>query len=387
MHELDERLLPPNGAFAVPTRATVTLELHDRLRADYARTLRSVCGTQALQLLATDRPDMFVYRQSSDGAVFLLQLALSGAAAERQRVSRSGSVSQISGVMMSRSASQSDVSAPPSAAASERDSARFSVRRDLSFESGREPAQRRRRRCRRRGHSRWHWRTNGGGALAVAAGAAGRAAAEQSGRGGRAARDGSRRLGDDRQRLLALAQHLRHQLDELTLRALIVLLQRTPESRLSAADLRFLRPPGAPPLATAVLPLPSSLGDGATASTGNLESTAQAPMLAWLRAAGGRLRPVGWHPLSLAHASGEGEALALLHLPPAPTKGGRLEVDALPSPQGLVTARGSRADPLGISSSAHKGLTSSSFPSMKCRRPSRSASSRPPSRAKRRWPC
>ena len=80
-------------------------------------------------------------------------------------------------------------------------------------------------------------------------------------------------------------------------------------------------------------------------------------MLAWLRAAGGRLRPVGWHPLSLAHASGEGEALALLHLPPAPTKGGRLEVDALPSPQGLVTARGSRADPLGISSSAHKGLT------------------------------
>ena len=104
---------------------------------------------------------------------------------------------------------------------------------------------------------------------------------------------------------LALAQHLRHQLDELTLRALIVLLQRTPESRLSAADLRFLRPPGAPPLATAVLPLPSSLGDGATASTGNLESTAQAPMLAWLRAAGGRLRPVGWHPLSLAHASGE----------------------------------------------------------------------------------
>ena len=140
MHELDERLLPPNGAFAVPTRATVTLELHDRLRADYARTLRSVCGTQALQLLATDRPDMFVYRQSSDGAVFLLQLALSGAAAsERQRVSRSGSVSQISGVMISRSASQSDVSAPPSAAASERDSARFSVRRDLSFESGREP--------------------------------------------------------------------------------------------------------------------------------------------------------------------------------------------------------------------------------------------------------
>ena len=80
-------------------------------------------------------------------------------------------------------------------------------------------------------------------------------------------------------------------------------------------------------------------------------------MLAWLRAAGGRLRPVGWHPLSLTHASGEGEALALLHLPPAPTKGGRLEVDALPSPQGLVTARGSRADPLGISSSAHKGLT------------------------------
>ena len=187
---------------------------------------------------------------------------------------------------------------------------------------------------------------------------------------------------------LALAQHLRHQLDELTLRALIVLLQRTPESRLSAADLRFLRPPGAPPLATAVLPLPSSLGDGATASTGNLESTAQAPMLAWLRAAGGRLRPVGWHPLSLAHASGEGEALALLHLPPAPTKGGRLEVDALPSPQGARhRPRIARAIRWASPPLPTRASPASSFPSMRCRRPSRSASSRPPSRAKRRWPC
>ena len=95
MHELDERLLPPNGAFAVPTRATVTLELHDRLRADYARTLRSVCGTQALQLLATDRPDMFVYRQSSDGAVFLLRPG--GVAAERVELKGDGAMVKLKG--------------------------------------------------------------------------------------------------------------------------------------------------------------------------------------------------------------------------------------------------------------------------------------------------
>ena len=271
---------------------------------------------------------MFVYRRSSDGAVFLLQLALSGAAAERQRVSRSGSVSQISGVMMSRSASQSDVSAPPSAAASNA-TRRASRCAEISFESGREPespnAAAAAAAAAAAPQSPAPASLTAAAALAAAAGAP--ASAPRLSAASEPAAVELRVMGLDApgdeivgSGSLALAQHLRHQLDELTLRALIVLLQRTPESRLSAADLRFLRPPGAPPprhRRAAAAVVARRRRDGVN---GNLESTAQAPMLAWLRAAGGGCgRWAGTRSHSRTPPA-RARRSALLHLPPAPTR-------------------------------------------------------------------
>ena len=46
-------------------------------------------------------------------------------------------------------------------------------------------------------------------------------------------------------------RHLFRKMEEMALAILSVLLQRNPDLKLSPADIAFLRPPGAPPLATA----------------------------------------------------------------------------------------------------------------------------------------
>jgi hypothetical protein len=101
-----------------------------------------------------------------------------------------------------------------------------------------------------------------------------------------------------------LVNHVREKLEELTTARLGILLPRIAHTRVSTADLRFLRPVGAPPLATALLPLPRTE-----------PSRTRAEWMDWLRACGGWLRAGGWCPLTHAPLA-EAEVLTLLHVPP-----------------------------------------------------------------------
>ena len=146
-----------------------------------------------------------------------------------------------------------------------------------------------------------------------------------------------------------LVRHLHDKLNEATLQLLSLLLRRNPETRLSPADMGFLRPPQKAPLAAATLPLPlpplsaltnpgRPLAAAAAAATAAADAAAAAATttalpspedgggaggadewLEWLHGAQlvSRLRAAGWHPLHLLSPLAEGEAMALLHLPSA----------------------------------------------------------------------
>jgi hypothetical protein len=139
-----------------------------------------------------------------------------------------------------------------------------------------------------------------------------------------------------------LVRHLHDKLNEATLQLLSLLLRRNPETRLSPADMGFLRPPLKAPLAAATLPLPLPPLPALSDPTGPLAAATAAAAAAattialsspedgsgaggadewleWLHGAqlASRLRAAGWHPLHLLSPLAEGEAMALLHLPSA----------------------------------------------------------------------
>jgi hypothetical protein len=138
---------------------------------------------------------------------------------------------------------------------------------------------------------------------------------------------------------VGLLGHLHDKLEELTLLRFSTLLPRITHTRLAAADLRFLRPPGAPPLAAAVLSLPSSLISWSL--------TPSAPLLAWgnwLKGCSSWLRASGWCPLNHGSTPGSAsEVLSLLHVPLSrmgvafATSGLRVAADRL-APKALICA-------------------------------------------------
>lgn len=107
-----------------------------------------------------------------------------------------------------------------------------------------------------------------------------------------------------------LVQHLCEKLEELTLMRFATLLPRIAQTRLSAADLAFLRPPDAPPLAAITLPLPMAIGGSLIGDDDALEQWTN-----WLRASCSWLRAGGWCPMTYAPPV-DSEVLSLLHVPP-----------------------------------------------------------------------
>ena len=116
-----------------------------------------------------------------------------------------------------------------------------------------------------------------------------------------------------------LLNHLREKLEELTLALFAQLLPRIAHTRLSEADLSFLRPPDAPPLAVATVPLPAAIG-----GRGVADADAEGVWRAWLSGCAGWLRAGGWCPLNHAPSAHDREVLTLLHLPRAHGRSGQM---------------------------------------------------------------
>ena len=131
-----------------------------------------------------------------------------------------------------------------------------------------------------------------------------------------------------------LLNHLREKLEELTLLRFATLLPRIADTRLSPADLAFLRQPDVPPLAVTTLRLPAVHKGAITPTIGYGEASEVMKQWAtWLLSCSGWLRAGGWCPLTHAPTS-EKEVLSLLHVPPprgaAATSSGRVSLPGGP---------------------------------------------------------
>lgn len=102
-----------------------------------------------------------------------------------------------------------------------------------------------------------------------------------------------------------LVGHLREKIEEQTMAKFARFLPQNPNTKLSPADIAFLRPASVPAVAAALIPLPPLLGQ--------IEA-GHAEWLGWLRSCGRQLRPLGWHVLT--HTESADDTLMLLHVPP-----------------------------------------------------------------------
>ena len=229
LHEtrtLDARLAA-GGVYEVPKVLTRHIALHERLRPDKEKALTAACA--ALQPLAIqEEPLLFVYRspsaasEGSQRGVFLLQLAL----VEREPPPPPPTTTT---ERRRRMTSRRNSPAPASPSSGATADGAGGLKRSSSISA----------------LTAAHADSGGGG------GSGGEACVELTVRG----------VDPPAEELSGgLLNHLREKLEELTLALFAQLLPRIAHTRLSEADLSFLRPPDAPPLAVATVPLPAAIG-------------------------------------------------------------------------------------------------------------------------------